>query len=485
MCCMPVAYKVVIDCQWLLCFGWKGVAVLRAMAVNLKWPPHFESEDSYVIWREDVELWSRISKIPKNEQAACIRLSLKGRAKVASSEIGLDVLMADDGVTKLLEKLDGLFLVDKGRRQFMAFEKLHNLRRKEGGDVRQFISDFDHCCFEYEKLDMALAPTVKAFLLLSSCNFEKSDQKLVMSAITEVTYEVMVKTVTRIFSGGMGGPSGAGQDIGGSIKIEPVMVGEREDVNVGDGAGALLAGSFRRGRPRVRGGQYYGTRVNSRSAGTGSSGKWRKQNPVGQDGQVTRCAICDSRFHWARECPDAYENRNVNGKTGMDNKGDSSRVKGDDTEGTFLSLFLGYAGAMDKGGKIQRLVEESSGCVVLDSGCSSTVCGAGWYDTFVKGLSEYEKEKIVMEKSTANFTFADGVTVPSVMKVKLPCMIGGMRAEIATDVVECNIPLLLSRYSMKRAKMIMNFVTDQVKVMGRVVDLLTSTSGHYLMPISA
>ena len=71
-------------------------------------------------------------------------------------------------------------------------------------------------------------------------------------------------------------------------------------------------------------------------------------------------------------------------------------------------------------------------------------------------------------------------------RVSFPCHIGEMYAIIHTDVVEYDLPLLLSKASMKRAKMIINCETDQVMVDGKrsIIDLKTSSSGHYLLPFA-
>ena len=148
-----------------------------------------------------------------------------------------------------------------------------------------------------------------------------------------------------------------------------------------------------------------------------------------------------------------------------------------------FSLFAGYADG-EQDNKLSRLVEEAKCCAVLDSGCSTTVCGVRWLEEFMGEFSDFERGNIVEEKSKATFTFADGVTVPSLKCVTVPCSIGGMRGNIKTDVVDCNIPLLLSKKSMKKANMIVNFGSDQVTAYGRHIDLGTSSSGHYLLPIS-
>ena len=35
----------------------------------------------------------------------------------------------------------------------------------------------------------------------------------------------------------------------------------------------------------------------------------RQTNPVNFYGDISRCRICGSKFHWAKDCPDSYEAR--------------------------------------------------------------------------------------------------------------------------------------------------------------------------------
>ena len=52
-----------------------------------------------------------------------------------------------------------------------------------------------------------------------------------------------------------------------------------------------------------------------------------------------------------------------------------------------------------------------------------------------------------------------------------------------TDVVPSDIPLLLSRKSMKKANMTLDFKNDSAEIFGNVVQLMTTQSGHYAIPI--
>ena len=53
-----------------------------------------------------------------------------------------------------------------------------------------------------------------------------------------------------------------------------------------------------------------------------------------------------------------------------------------------------------------------------------------------------------------------------------------------TDIVESDIPLLLSRRSMKNADMTIDFKNDNAFIFGQPTKLFVTKSGHYAIPIS-
>ena len=57
-------------------------------------------------------------------------MSLEGRAREAALELSIDELNTDDGLTKLIEKLDGLFLIDENQRTYVAYEEFESYKRQ-------------------------------------------------------------------------------------------------------------------------------------------------------------------------------------------------------------------------------------------------------------------------------------------------------------------------------------------------------------------
>lgn len=441
-----------------------------ASACSTKWPPKFDDETSYENWKKDIEIWCELTDLATTKQALAIHLSLSGRARAASSEISIEQLKKDTGVKTLLLKLDSLFLLDKGRRQFSAFHNLYNFRRSDDMVIDKFVSEFEHVYFKFTEQNMELPDPVMAFMFLASCNLLEHEVQLVMSAIQNVTYDNMKSTVKRIFSGDISVKRhvGDGNSSRADVKVEPVFCSEVSAANETMYTRSDRPARFRGRKQFKSGSRGRGSQATSYGNSEFTSGE--KPNPVGRDGKVSRCIVCDSMYHWARNCPHAGRDRDAeNFET---------------SEIVHLSLFMGYTSDGPYKSKLQTLNSESRGCAVLDTGCSTTVCGRNWLHNYLETLSEYERANIIEEVSSSSFTFGDGVTIGSQKRVILPCWIGGLRANITTDVVECDIPLLMSKDSMKKAKMILDFERDIAKIVGRKILLKCTSSGHYALPLS-
>ena len=146
-----------------------------------------------------------------------------------------------------------------------------------------------------------------------------------------------------------------------------------------------------------------------------------------------------------------------------------------------FTLFGFYADKHNK--KLSKLVDDCQGCALLDSGCSKTVAGLSWYTKYFNELSDYDKKTVTETSSNSLFTFGDGECKRSMKCVVMPCYIDGKRSTMEVEIVEGGIPLLLSRNSMKKGKMILDFENDMLVIGDRSIKLRMANSGHYLLPL--
>ena len=127
---------------------------------------------------------------------------------------------------------------------------------------------------------------------------------------------------------------------------------------------------------------------------------------------------------------------------------------------------------------------ETLGCAVLDSGCTSTVCGRIWFESYLDTLSRNDIKQVTESPSSKQFRFGDGRTFTSQKCANIPIFTGSQKSFLSVDIVECEIPLLLSNNSLKRANASLDFGSEEIMFLGEKVPVSISRSGHYFIRLS-
>ena len=78
--------------------------------------------------------------------------------------------------------------------------------------------------------------------------------------------------------------------------------------------------------------------------------------------------------------------------------------------------------------------------------------------------------------------FGDGKTVSSLKSVSIPAQIGKREVSIKTDVIDNELPLLLSKEAMKKAETKIDFTKGKINILGQEMDIKFTLSGHYSIP---
>ena len=193
----------------------------------------------------------------------------------------------------------------------------------------------------------------------------------------------------------------------------------------------------------------------------------RPTNPTGPDGTIMRCIACDSILHLLKDCPHSYENSN-------------STLYVDEAQYDEEAFCLYTGQNIDE---MVMLSTEAQNCAVLDSACSSTVCGKEWLNGYLNSLDENKLSNVEKTVSQKSFKFGGGTRLPSEGQYVLPAVIAGKKVTIKTDVVDSDIPLLLSKDAMKKACVKLDLETDTAEIMGTKINLNCTTSGHYCIPL--
>ena len=298
---------------------------------------------------------------------------------------------------------------------------------------------------------MILPDAVLAFKLLDGTNLNVKERQLALTACSALTFLDMKSALKRIFG------ETASKTVGAAaitVKQEKVYMGTSQRTYTGN-----QRSSYRNVQKWPTSQQLH---VQSH----------KKTNPLNKFGYPTKCAVCQSIFHWAKNCPDKAESVKV-----VTNEEQSTNEL-ETVEKCNITLFT-RDNEMDH----EILVTESFGSAVIDTACTKTVCGEKWMNMYLKMLNDEGQRNVCTSKSEQSFKFGDGEVKKSFLNVTIPAKIGSTACKIETEVVKSDIPLLLSKASLKKANTVIDLQNDTAVMFGENVNLEFNSSGHYCVNI--
>ena len=422
-------------------------------------PPDLSS-GNYELYKEKLLAWQMVTDIPVDKQGIVIALTLPNDDKhkiqeEVFSQIGREKLSQENGLDTLINFLDSKLMKDDLSDSLEKFEEFEDFQRVNGQNITEYIAAFDSRYRKMEKFKIKLPSEILAFKLLRRANISKEEKMLVLTGMNYANRETLYEEAKQSLKKFKGDITEGSISTAASVKLEPAFLAENEEALLA--AGYYKQGQGKRSVRTGRGGY-------SRGGGQRGQGQEarRKMNPTGPDGKPLTCRVCGSYRHLMKDCPDSWENiKKVN-----------------IVEDENVVLFTGYNKE-----EIYQLGVDARNCAILDSTCSSTVCGQNWMDSYINSLNEVDRKKIKQTTGERTFKFGGGTRLKSRAEYCLPAVIAGKEVTIKTDVVGSDIPLLLSRTAMKRAGVKMDLENDSATIFGKDIALNLTTSGHYCIPI--
>ena len=518
---------------------------------SLALPPLFSKDSSYEDFKKELNIWKLLKSCTDKEQGPLVFRSLTGKAKTAALELTEAEIGADDGLSKILGKLDKLFLPDDNQRTLAALEKFESLKRSPSMTMASFILEFEKLHNQLKTFGCTYPDGVLAFRLMRSAGMSKEHEQLCRATVEtdKWSYATVKQQIRKIFNDYVAlkfepesstvtektlpikveenyftqdrfpesspSPSCNYEDINSlsydnytednsefDMQIsEDQLYGYREpeqfDVyygpsrnsrgpwnsnrpSYGNFRGRRYPGGWRTGPGPQKYQKSFGNQGMNEAAGSNNSGNSAKPNPYNMNprdyrGNPTVCRKCRSLYHWWENCPHV---------TPQERSNSSKKVflnQNNLQEDLYIALF--QKSTPTTADDITMLMGETTNMALIDSGCSKSCCGEKWYNAYLDTLTKSEAEAIKNKKSTAVFRFGDSDPVKATNTVRLPLKIQNIDFTLETEVVPCDVPLLLSKETMKRAGAKMNFVDDKIELFGEEVPMICTSSGHYAIPV--
>uniref|UniRef100_A0A7M5XEQ1 Integrase catalytic domain-containing protein n=1 Tax=Clytia hemisphaerica TaxID=252671 RepID=A0A7M5XEQ1_9CNID len=321
-------------------------------------------------------------------------------------------------------------------------------------NIAEYINQFEQLNHKLKTYKIELPSPVLAYQLLKNANLPKSKRDLARATIAELKYDDMKRQIKAIYDS-------CTTDDKTTEDTSDILVENEQAYYSRNNYYANRGRNFRGSRYRGRGGANYRGSRQEDSRAPQAQPSTRYRNCPDENGNPTRCKICGSIYHYYRDCPDA-------------DKKDLS------LQHLKIQLFTQESGV--ELCFLEQMVSETLSCAVIDPGCPSNVCGKNWLNCYLDSLPN--REDVTETKSKKSYQFGPSQVYQSLKKVNIPINIGGKPGHILTDVVDCEVPLLLSKHSIKEAGGQLDFVKDTITLFGTEIKLQHTSSGHYCIPIS-
>ena len=87
---------------------------------TLRTPPILAGQDSYLEWKEDISVWELFTDLVQTKRGPAVYLTLTGNARDCVRDLTPAEIGSADGVKKIIDKLDKVYLKDKDTQTFMT-----------------------------------------------------------------------------------------------------------------------------------------------------------------------------------------------------------------------------------------------------------------------------------------------------------------------------------------------------------------------------
>lgn len=115
-------------------------------------PPTMSAcNDNYKQWKQLIKHWQNLSGLTKTNHASANLLTLTSKALNAALQIPAADLAKDNGIDKLFERLDTLYLKDELSEKIKALESFETYKRSSNVSISDFLIEFDNKHFKIKQ----------------------------------------------------------------------------------------------------------------------------------------------------------------------------------------------------------------------------------------------------------------------------------------------------------------------------------------------
>ena len=436
-------------------------------------PPDLRECKTYEAFKRELKCWQSVTDLPVEKQGNYIALALPNKCKFGEDlkERVLENLTDEDlssaeGLVKVIAFLDNELGKNAVDDVIEKWEDFDNCTKASTQALDEFITDFESKYNRVKVTGTKLPEEILAYMLMKRAGLSHLEKTLILARVDIENKEGLFKDVKinmkNILGKRLQEKEQKEKIEQTEFKLDVALLAQHEDV--------LAAHGYYRNNFKNKPGKYPTKKNNVKR--TDKSG--REMNPIGKDGKTMTCRGCGSFRHLLKQCQHSHEN-NPNSVLLTEHSESDSETESD------FERFVLFTTDRDE---ISNFTAEALNSAALDTCCTTTVAGQNWIKIYLDSLSD-ESRKLVKGPmpSDKHFKGVNQGIMTALEKYIIPAEIGENAVMIEVDIVEADIPMLLSKTAMKNAKMVIHMDQDYAEVLGKTISLNTTSAGHYVIPL--
>ena len=499
--------------------------------------PYLDDCDTFEEYKELVDLWELCTDIDENRRAPMLFSTIPidskkfgGNLRKKLMKVVKPTSLANDseGVKKIMDFLEEKIGKSEHCRQLEVFTQFYDYVKTVSMSISEYISGFEEVIQLAAANEIEFKDNVTAYMLLKKAKLSDIDYKMVMTGVNikknfeaNTLYKEIKDRMTDVLCNAMGHVSS---------QNDAFLSTHDHDVLVANGW-----------RPPRKGNRKSYQKLPSRD-----NSRDRDLNPIGATGTRLKCHRCGSNKHLLANCPDSHENRNRQDRNDRHDRQDRRGKEYDKKNKRYKEKRSGtrdtYMAERKKESSEESLVESSSGseeedrsrghnrryedsprrhrddrdssresrrsrntqsvhlttnkvelskftaetinCAAMDTCCTANVAGKKWTDIFINSMTDSMRKRIEGPyKSETAFRFGNQGELSSIGFYRLPVKIGGEDYKIEVDIIDSDIPLLLSKNEMRRLGIGIDMKRDRVTINDKPLVVNTTSAGHYIIDL--
>ena len=459
--------------------------------------PKLSDYSLYTDYKDNVTLWNMITDIPKAKRAAFLLLGIKNehphfgdniQRRLFQKHRPETIANADDGVDKIIDFLDTHIGKPSKSLKFQCLREIVEYKRKTGQEFADYAKHFEYLVSKAENAGLTtLSADIKAGFLMNNANLTAQQIEL-LNSVVDLSDDVklydnvkskMFDMLTNVFG------------IKNEEKSENLS-----DAFMAQHEQAFAAWTKRKNFQKYNKGNSYQNNTNSTySQNYQKSGE--STNPKDQRGRILQCRLCMSIKHLQRECPYNHKNKSGGQKQGKYKQAFVIEGQNSDSEEEIPDHILKeFSNKSDNESdnsqqyiffttdkkELSKFTAESLNAAALDTCCSSSVTGMKWLQIYMQAIPKHIKHLLSgPHDSKTAFTFGNQQSLNSLGVYKIPTIIANEIHVLEVDVINSDIPLLMSKEHMKKLGIAINLINDTATANNKAIKLHTTSAGHYII----